>query len=67
MNNNHIKFKSYDGIAYRLVKTNAKETDIEATINYFKKQCDTFDGDMLRASYENWLAMEDEGHITNSN
>ncbi len=63
------KFKnfSYCKLGYGLVKTNASEEDIEATINYFKKQCSSFDGDMLRNSFETWLAVQDEGHITNNN
>lgn len=74
INNNNsedkmTKFKNFNycQLGYGLVKTNAKEADIIATINYFKKQCSSFDGDMLRNSYETWLAVQDEGHITNNN
>lgn len=63
------KFKNFDycQLGYGLVKTNATDKDIEATINYFKKQCESFNGDMLRNSYETWLSVLDEGNVTNAN
>ena len=56
------KFKNFDycQLGYGLVKTNAKEADIIATINYFKNQCESFNGDMLRNSYQTWLSVMKE-------
>jgi len=63
------KFKNFNycQLGHGLVKTNATEEDIVATINYFKKQSPSFDGDMLRNSFETWLSVYDEGNVTNSN
>ena len=55
------KFKNFNycQLGYGLFKTNAKEADIIATINYFKKQCESFDGDQLRASLDTWKAVSE--------
>jgi hypothetical protein len=56
------KFKNYNysQLAYALVKCNATEKDIEEYINYFKKQCESFNGDILRDSYRTWLSVKDK-------
>ena len=56
------KFKNFDycQLGYGLVITKASEKDIQATIKYFKKQCESFNGDMLRNSYQTWLSVMKE-------